>query len=1170
MELKLPTAPNPDAARLARAEARLLADLSRLRPDPATDVLAPGESPTLSPAQVQWRGPQGSWEATGAAGARDGRYRFGEVFARGGLGTVRRAEDRKLGRTVAIKELLRLDPASVQRFVREAEITARLQHPGIVPLHDLGRDAEGRPFLCMKLVDGDTLEQAIAASADLPARLGLLRHLIAAADAVAYAHRHGVIHRDLKPANILVGELGETVVIDWGLAKDLAHGTDEPAPGEQAVPDTISDLTAAGSLLGTLRYMPPEQARGEAVDPRSDVYALGASLYHLLAGAPPFRGRGTAAVLGELLAGTPGPLPAGTPRALAAIVARAMAVAPADRYDSAAALADDLRRYCAGGLVGAHDYSLAEVGRLWLRRHRAAAAIAAVSLLTLSAVGGAAVARISAARADAVEGRQAALAAGELAGQRADAAEQARVRADRTTDRLRLAQARSALADEPAAAIGWLAQLGEDPDHDDATRTLALAARASGLPVRTLRGPQRPIELATTLPDGTIVAREEEGGLWRWGPGEAVGEPLGPAGELTRSADGRAWAVARRGEVEVHRAGEAVARVALPGGPDDLLIGPGLGPGGRAVFGELKSAGDDLVELDLASGEAAALAVPPALAGVRSWTVAADGRRVAGLRERTLVVWDRDGGAVHTQELPDEVSGRARFSADGAAVLVTLADGPTPWRKIAVWRAGEALRVVDASAAALLTDVAVFSAPVDGGTRVWAEDRRTGALRWTRSFHEERGDLSSLVAGPDERLLLLHHGDDAVAVLDAQTGALLPTPRSSRHWLGHGGLLVTRDGVALQVYDPLHGPWRALGPATPPDVRATAVAPGGGLLVRQRADGAVERVDVARGVVEPLPAGCGAWTRDPHIGQHVGDDGRVLLSGAALCLWDAQGAREAALPPPAIPMLVPDRVAHASFTPDGVRVALHFGPDNLLEWRGADAGPRVLGATGPAAAEVPVDGGRSLAVVGVRGGVRLLGAGAPRELVPDDEQRWSNAGLAVAPDQRTLAVYRRGASEVRVVDALDGATEVLGGAAFDGPLDPSPRVRFDASGQHVAVLDGGRVTRWSRARPDAPVSVAVPGGVALAFTADPQRLAVQTRHGELLLVDPEAGLSVPLRPRGDATLWIGQDAAGGVLRLSSAGELQRWRDELPAGALPLRRWLDDAALRLGAADRSDR
>src|SRR5262249_53270124 len=182
-------------------------------------------------------------------------------------------------------------------------ITARLQHPAIVPLYDLDAWVDGEPFYAMKLVSGRTLERVIAGARTLDERLALLPNLLAVCEAVAYAHDEGVIHRDLKPANVLVGSFGETLVIDWGLAKELRGDPAEAAP--TAAP--AGDMTLAGRVLGTPSYMPPEQARGEAVDERADVYALGAMHYHLLAGEPPHREPRPAAALAPALARPPPP-----------------------------------------------------------------------------------------------------------------------------------------------------------------------------------------------------------------------------------------------------------------------------------------------------------------------------------------------------------------------------------------------------------------------------------------------------------------------------------------------------------------------------------------------------------------------------------------------------------------------------------------------------------------------------------------------------------------------------------------------------------------------------------------------------------------------------------------------------------------------------------------------
>jgi tetratricopeptide (TPR) repeat protein len=320
------------------------------------------------------------------------RYALVAEIARGGGGKIAVAIDRKLGRRVALKRAL--DPDGEVRIEREAQVLARLEHPAIVPIHDAGYDAEGAPFYTMKLLGGRDLKERIDATSTFDERLALMPVVATVADAMAYAHAQRVIHRDLKPGNVLVGEFGEVAVIDWGLGKVIGDG--DAISQDRARPD--ASLTVDGAVMGTPAYMAPEQARGERVDARADVYAIGALLYHVLAGAMPYDMRDSDATLAQLVAGPPVAIDEREPRVpreLAAIVGKAMAREPADRYPSARELADDLRRYQAGRLVAAHRYRVWTRAWKWLRRHRAAAAggvaIAAVAAAVIAfARGGAA------------------------------------------------------------------------------------------------------------------------------------------------------------------------------------------------------------------------------------------------------------------------------------------------------------------------------------------------------------------------------------------------------------------------------------------------------------------------------------------------------------------------------------------------------------------------------------------------------------------------------------------------------------------------------------------------------------------------------------------------------------------------------------------------------------
>ncbi|HEY1811345.1 MAG TPA: tetratricopeptide repeat protein [Kofleriaceae bacterium] len=360
-------------------------------------------------------------------------YETGGEIARGGMGRIVAAEDRRLGRKVALKELLEPAGEQMTRFQREALITARLQHPGIVPVYEAGRWPTGEPFFAMKLVAGKPLDQVIAGARSLDERLELLPRIAAACDAIAYAHSQRIIHRDLKPGNVLIGEFGETVVIDWGLAKDLDavespdsanRAPRRPSQKNLGVKSTASStLTVAGAVMGTPAYMAPEQARGETVDQRADVFALGAMLYHVLAGAPPYNARTATDVIAAAALGKVVPLAnreKRAPRDLVAIVTRAMEPSPADRYPDAGMLAEELRRFMTGRLVDAHRYTaLQRLGR-FIKKHRGAVTVATIAVLGFIVGGTMAVHRIMAARDEAQQAERVATTRGVAAEQLID------------------------------------------------------------------------------------------------------------------------------------------------------------------------------------------------------------------------------------------------------------------------------------------------------------------------------------------------------------------------------------------------------------------------------------------------------------------------------------------------------------------------------------------------------------------------------------------------------------------------------------------------------------------------------------------------------------------------------------------------------------------------------
>lgn len=424
---------SPDLDALCAAHPQQAAELRRLHETaqaarggrhPGPPSRRPAETSLESPAPDSpfnpW--PQGS------------RYRIEGIVARGGMGIIYAIRDRELNRTLAMKvigptspgqtpiRLEELPPAWVERFVEEAQITAQLDHPGIVPVHEIGLDPQGRLYFTMKLVQGQRLGDVFRLAQANQEGWNLaraIRALLQAAQAVAHAHEHGVIHRDLKPDNIMVGRLGEVYVMDWGVARaadrlDLhelrpalptlparessAHPPTASSPGDRDGSDSPRLVTLDGTVLGTPAYMSPEHAHGRTAEigPASDVYSLGAILYELLTGQPPYLVPGTHSSAREILekvrAGPPTSirrLGIRPPAELVAICDRAMDRNPQARYRNALELVEDLRAWLDHRVVKAHRTgALAELKAWILRNPLAAASQAAAGILIVAGLVG--------------------------------------------------------------------------------------------------------------------------------------------------------------------------------------------------------------------------------------------------------------------------------------------------------------------------------------------------------------------------------------------------------------------------------------------------------------------------------------------------------------------------------------------------------------------------------------------------------------------------------------------------------------------------------------------------------------------------------------------------------------------------------------------------------------
>jgi hypothetical protein len=314
------------------------------------------------------------------------RYELRGELGRGGMGRIFVAYDRQLGREVALK-CLREDAANASRFAMEISVLSQLHHPAIVPVLDAGALGAEFPFFVMPLLQGEPLDKRLRRDLDASARVALTQQLLPMFDAIAYAHEQGILHRDLKPHNVFVGRFGEVVVLDWGLAKERDRQAPPLATRQFTTEALESDsLTQTGTALGTPAYASPEQRFGESVDERTDVYGLGAILYHVLGGKPP--GTGEIQPLAELAPSVH--------KDLAAIVMRALSSTTSDRYPTARELAADLSRFFAGLLVSAREYSARERLARFVRRNRTAiiaivavlAAIVIISAISIKMIWG--------------------------------------------------------------------------------------------------------------------------------------------------------------------------------------------------------------------------------------------------------------------------------------------------------------------------------------------------------------------------------------------------------------------------------------------------------------------------------------------------------------------------------------------------------------------------------------------------------------------------------------------------------------------------------------------------------------------------------------------------------------------------------------------------------------
>jgi WD40 repeat protein len=961
-----------------------------------------------------------------------------------------------------------------------------------------------------------------------------------------------VIHRDLKPANVLVGSFGETVVVDWGLAKDLlraggfeeredsagGRGSDQDSGTPHATPDA---LTVVGTVLGTPSYMAPEQARGEALDERADVYALGAILYTVLAGSPPYVGPSSTAVLAEVLKGPPAPLEerqAGLPEDLLAIVRKAMSVDRDHRYRTAGELSEDLRRYQTGQLVGAHRYGAGELVRRWIKKHRGAVAVAAAAAIALTIGGTLAIRRIQNER-DVAQARN---------------------------DDLVLSQARATVEIDPTEAVAWLKHYSLAGPKWSAVRMIAADARSRGIARVVLPGHESEVREMAFSPDGRRLASVgNDGALRLWDTQTGAGQMLFRSDwhndSVDFSPDGRRIALGyglsenggnrvgvwdlRTGRMErVAREASDVSLVRFSADGHDLLLF-----GDSIARWDLERSAFRYVSSKLVSWKDREIALSP-------------DRQGAVTRDQTgqVLSWDLETGGhvvlASAQKQTNPSGGLAYWGSDvafgrGAEVRIAAHHGAS-----AHTLTGQEAAVL--SLAASRDGRWLASGGDDWIVRLWS--REGGPPRLLRghtdavhflAFSPDGRTLVSMSRGSDHRLLLW----------DVATGRKRALSWSSRVFLTFGGVPVfSPDAAMLATSDLSIELWGARRSDTEelevPAEAAThdariAFSPSGHWLAAGADDRPLRVWDLSQRTSRVLAS------RNDWVLAFSPDDKHLAAAGDAIVrVWSLPDltVREFRGHTEGVDSLAfsPDSSELASASRDRTVRLWNLGTGESRTLRGHESwltrvtyspdGRLVATATNPMKFDSGEKPDKDVHIWDrMTGSLRLLKGHT-------DTVSW----VDFSPDGRFLASASMDRT-VRIWNLAHGISRVL-----EGHGDVVFKARFAPLGDRVVSTANDGTTRvFDLATGSSRVYPGIGrGSWGLSLSADGRTLALED-----WLWDVASGEGRRLEPDD----WVGPTVfspRGGLVAARTAlGGVRLWRDDLPADPAALRHWLEGATNR---------